>query len=247
MELLIMRKAVEILFKTLINTVVNLLTPPPSTKPTDKPSSKSVISTYKEQTGNGFLSTMFNKGNYGEFSSYGKMAKLPGYHKALFNIYIPNGNNQTTEIDLVYIHETGAYVIESKNYSGWIFGDEKSQKWMQTFPNGQKYPFYNPIKQNIGHIKALQKILPSIEKEHYKSVIVFSERCELKKISFEAANTFVLKRYHLAKLMTIQIESSPKILEPDFIDRIYNFLAQYQKADQAVKQEHIEKIKEKQG
>lgn len=242
-----MRKVVEMLFKKLISNVKDLLNPPTSTKPTDKPKKKSVISTYKEQTGNGLLSTMFNKGNYGEFSSYGKMAKLPGYHKALFNIYIPNGKEQTTEVDLVFLHETGIYVIESKNYSGWIFGDEKSQKWMQTFPNGQKYPFYNPIKQNIGHIKALQTILPSVEKEHYKSVIVFSERCELKKVSFEAKDTYVIKRYDLAKLMNKQIEASPKVLEPDYIDRIYDFLSQYQKADKAVKQEHVEKIKEKQG
>jgi len=236
---------VEILLKKLINNVKDLLNTPTSTKPTVKTNQKSVISTYKEQTGNGLLSTMFNKGNYGEFSSYGKMAKLPGYHQALFNIYIPNGKEQTTGVDLVYIHESGIYVIESKNYSGWIFGDEKSQKWMQTFPNGQKYPFYNPIKQNIGHIKALQSILPSIEKEHYKSVIVFSERCELKKISYEAQDTYVIKRTDLAKLMKLQIQASPKILEPTFIDRIYNFLSQYQKADKSVKLEHIEGIKGK--
>ncbi|MFC7686259.1 nuclease-related domain-containing protein [Ureibacillus sp. GCM10028918] len=242
-----MRKVVEMLFKKLISNVKDLLNPPTSTKPTDKPKKKSVISTYKEQTGNGLLSTMFNKGNYGEFSSYGKMAKLPGYHKALFNIYIPNGKEQTTEVDLVFIHETGIYVIESKNYSGWIYGDEKSQKWMQTFPNGQKYPFYNPIKQNIGHIKALQALLPSVEKEHYKSVIVFSERCELKKVSYEAKDTYVLKRYDLAKFMNKQIEVLPKILEPHYIDRIYDFLSQYQKVDKAVKAEHVEMIKGKQG
>ena len=242
---MIARKEVEILFKKLISGVVNLLSSPTSMKTTDKPKQKSVISTYKEQTGNGLLSTMFNKGNYGEFLSYGKMAKLPGHHKALFNIYIPNGKAQTTEIDLVFIHETGIYVIESKNYSGWIFGDEKSQMWIQTFPNGQKYPFYNPIKQNIGHIKALQSLLPSIEQEHYKSVIVFSERCELKKVSYEAKDTYIIKRYDLTKLMKQQINASPNILEPAYIDRIYNFLAQYQKADKAVKDEHVAKIKEK--
>ncbi|HWL12273.1 MAG TPA: nuclease-related domain-containing protein [Ureibacillus sp.] len=233
------------MLKKLISNVLDLLSPTTTTKRTDKPKQKSVISTYKEQTGNGLLSTMFNKGNYGEFSSYGKMAKLPGHHKALFNIYIPNGKEQTTEIDLVFLHETGIYVIESKNYSGWIFGDEKSQKWMQTFPNAQKFPFYNPIKQNIGHIKALQSLLPSIEQEHYKSIIVFSERCELKKVSYEAKDTSVIKRYDLTKLMKQQINASPNILEPAYIDRIYNFLAQYQKADKAVKDEHVAKIKEK--
>lgn len=37
----------------------------------------------------------------------------------------------TYEIDLIMISETGIYVFESKNYSGWIFGDEKQRYWTQ--------------------------------------------------------------------------------------------------------------------
>lgn len=241
------KKGGEHLLKKIIQRVEDLLSPSEAraSKHADKPKQKSVISTYKEQTGNGLFSTMFNKGNYGEFSSYGKMAKLPGYHKALFNIYIPSGKEQTTEIDLVYLHETGIYVIESKNYSGWIFGDEKSQKWMQTFPNGQKFSFYNPIKQNMGHIKALKSLLPSIESVQFTSVIVFSERSELKKVTCEEKDTYITKRNHLSKLMAQQIQDSPNILEASYIDKIYNFLSQYQKVDKSVKEQHIEKIKGK--
>lgn len=201
------------------------------------------LSTYKDQTGNGLLSTFWNKGNYGEFSSYKYLSNLPGYHRVLFNIYLPKGDDKTTEIDLVYIHENGIFVIESKNYSGWIFGDEKYQKWTQTLPNGQKYQFYNPINQNIGHVEALQTLLPSIPKEIYKSLIVFSERCTLKKINFEAANTFVINRYDLKKLMLKQVENTPIVLEKERIDKIYYFLAQYSKVDSAVKKQHIENIK----
>ena len=238
-------KGREHLFKKIIHHVEDLLSlsVARASKPADIPKQKSVISTYKEQTGNGLFSTMFNKGNYGEFSSYGKLAKLPGYHKALFNIYIPNGKEQTTEIDLVYLHETGIYVIESKNYSGWIFGDEKSQKWMQTFANGQKFSFYNPIKQNMGHINALKALLPSIETVHFTSVIVFSERCELKKVTCDVKDTYVTKRNHLSKLIAQQIQDSPIVLEAAYIDKIYNFLSQYQKVDKSVKEQHIEKMK----
>jgi len=238
-------KGCEHVFKKMIQIVEDILGPSGVSKPVDKTKQKSVISTYKEQTGNGLFSTMFNKGNYGEFSAYGKLASLPGYHKALFNIYIPNGKGKTTEIDLVYLHQTGIYVIESKNYSGWIFGDEKSQNWMQTFPNGQKFSFYNPIKQNNGHIKALKVLLPSIETAHFTSVIVFSERCELKKVSYEAKDTYVIKRNHLSNLMKQSIQSSPNILEATYIDKIYNFLSQYQMVEKSVKEQHVEKIKGK--
>ena len=221
----------------------DLLSPTAVSKSVKKTKQKSVISTYKEQTGNGLFSTMFNKGHYGEFSSYGKLVKLPGYHKVLFNIYIPNGNDKTTEIDLVYIHETGIYVIESKNYSGWIFGDGKSQKWMQIFPNGQKFSFYNPIKQNKGHIKALKVLLPSIEAAQFTSVIVFSERCQLKKVTCEEKDTYVIKRNNLTKLMKQQIQNSPNFLEATYIDKIYSFLSQYQKVDKSLKEQHIKKMK----
>ena len=43
--------------------------------------------------------------------------------KILRNVYIPKDNGETTEIDVVYITQKGIFVIESKNYSGWIFGD----------------------------------------------------------------------------------------------------------------------------
>ncbi len=60
----------------------------------------------------------------------------------LRNIYLPKENGETSEVDVVYITQKGIFVIESKNYSGWIFGDEKSQKWTMSFPNGQKNQFY---------------------------------------------------------------------------------------------------------
>lgn len=57
------------------------------------------------------------------------------------NLYIPKRDGTITEIDLIMLSQTGIYVFESKNYSGWIFGDEKSKKWMQTLKNKQKTNF----------------------------------------------------------------------------------------------------------
>ena len=49
-------------------------------------------------------------------------------------------------------------------------------------PNQQKNRFYNPIKQNRTHIKWLQKYVG--EDVPLFSIIVFSERCELKNLNF---------------------------------------------------------------
>ena len=49
-------------------------------------------------------------------------------------------------------------MIETKNMSGWIFGDEKRRYWTQTHYN-RKTRIRNPIHQNFGHIKATQDLL----------------------------------------------------------------------------------------
>jgi hypothetical protein len=78
----------------------------------------------------------WEKGKSGEYLVY---KVLQNYEKDgakfLFNCYLPkNNNNDTTEIDVIMIHNSGIYVFESKNYSGWIFGSEHQQKWTQTLP-----------------------------------------------------------------------------------------------------------------
>ena len=50
----------------------------------------------------------------------------------LFNLYIPEGENGTTEIEMLMLSAKGLFVFESKNYSGWIFGSERQPKWYQT-------------------------------------------------------------------------------------------------------------------
>ena len=60
--------------------------------------------------------------------------------KLLFNCYIPNRSGAKTELDIIMISTKGIYVIENKNYSGWIFGDEQSKNWCETL-KGKKYFF----------------------------------------------------------------------------------------------------------
>jgi hypothetical protein len=91
----------------------------------------------RKQTGKGFFQTFFSSGNYGEFQTYKYLFFLPGKREFVHNCYVPVDNG-FTEIDLIMIHETGIYVIESKNYSGWIFGDEKQKEWTQVIASGKQ-------------------------------------------------------------------------------------------------------------
>ncbi len=67
------------------------------------------------------------------------------YHR-LNNITLPLDNGGSTQIDHVIVSRYGIFVIETKNYKGWIYGNEKQKQWTQAFANGSKYKFQNPLR-----------------------------------------------------------------------------------------------------
>lgn len=171
-----------------------------------------------------------------------KLVKLFGRKgRTLRNVYIPKDNGETSEIDVVYITQKGIFVFESKNYSGWIFGDEKGQYWTAMLPNRQKNRFYNPIKQNKTHIKWLQKYVG--ESVPLFSIIVFSERCELKKVEVESTDIKVIKRDRTyAAVRDIWDRHEDAV---DDVDVIYEKLKPLTNVDAAVKAAHIADIEKK--
>lgn len=81
---------------------------------------------------------------------------------------------------------------EVKDYSGWLFGNEKQRYWTQVLNYGkEKYRFYNPIMQNAGHIKALQEQSEQFAHLPIFNVVLFAGNCTLKNVNYWADNTFV--------------------------------------------------------
>lgn len=202
-------------------------------------------SDYKNQSGNSFLKTVLNKGNYGEFLTFSFLEKISGHKKLMTNLYLPKEDGSTTEIDLIMLFQTGIYVFESKNYSGWIFGDEKSKNWMQTLQNKQKNSFFNPIWQNKAHINTLKSVTGLDNDALYNSYIIFSERCTLKKISVTSPNVKVIKRNTLVRTIKKDIENSPKLMKVEEIDNLYSMLQKYTCVNEAVKKAHVDNIRMK--
>lgn len=99
------------------------------------------------------------------------------------DLYIPNEHGHT-QIDLVIPTNVGIFVIEVKDYSGWIFGNANSTKWTQILAYGEeRHQFYNPIMQNDGHITALRNTTEQLQNIPIYSVIVFYGSSTLKNIS----------------------------------------------------------------
>lgn len=192
----------------------------------------------------------FDKGRLGEYLTYKNLnsAEKNGA-KFLFNIYLPKGEEETTEIDVLMIHAKGLFVFESKNYSGWIFGSEQQKNWYQTLPQGRgrshKESFYNPIMQNRAHIKHLKTLVTEDIPIH--SIVTFSERCTLKKIEVKSEDVCVIKRDMVYDTVAgICAKSETAVLSNEQISGIYDKLYPYTQVSNAIKEQHIQNIEKKQ-
>ena len=194
---------------------------------------------YQDASGHSYYETMTEPGRKGEFLTFRCLKGLGEQNKLLTNVYLPKQDGTTTEIDLIMIAPTGIYVFESKNYSGWIFGDEGSRYWTQSLNGGHKYKFYNPIWQNKKHISVLKNHL-DVEDKVFKSYIIFSERCTLKKMSVHSPGVKVMNRDVLVRKIKEDIAESPDFLTSLEMDQIYNDLFRYALADATTKQAHID-------
>lgn len=88
----------------------------------------------------------------------------------LANIMLPTPTG-TTQIDHIVVSRYGIFVIETKNYAGWIFGSEEEAQWTQVIYRS-KHKFQNPLRQNYKHTKTISE-LTGIPESYFKSVIVF--------------------------------------------------------------------------
>jgi hypothetical protein len=90
----------------------------------------------------------------------------------LNNVTIPFQDG-TTQIDHILLSTKGIFVIETKNYSGWIFGDENSKQWTQVLYR-TKSSFQNPIHQNFLHVKVIDQLLDFLPQGQIHSIVVFT-------------------------------------------------------------------------
>lgn len=124
----------------------------------------------------------FLKGKFGEFavSAHVKLYLNKENYTLLNDCTLPDGNGSTTQIDHILLSPFGIFIIETKNYKGWIFGSERQKNWTQKIYK-KTYKFQNPLHQNYKHQKVLEAVLSDIvAPEYLHSIVVFMPDCEFK-------------------------------------------------------------------
>lgn len=86
-----------------------------------------------------------------------KLAKNGG-GMVLNDVVLKDGKGKTHQLDHVYVNRSGVWVIETKNHKGAIYGDDFRKTWTQVLGN-QRHSLYSPLRQNEGHVRAVQEVI----------------------------------------------------------------------------------------
>jgi restriction system protein len=105
--------------------------------------------------------------------------QLPSSAWHLLNNVTLKVGDGTTQIDHILVSRYGVFVMETKHYTGWIFGDAKSKQWTQVI-YGTKRRFQNPLHQNYKHLKAVQELLDFLSPEQVVGFVVFTGDAKFK-------------------------------------------------------------------
>ena len=178
------------------------------------------------------------KGSIGEATVNTRLNFIGKEYIVLKDILIKSSNGYTSQIDELVLSEYGLFVIETKNYKGWIFGNEKAENWTQVIYK-EKHTFRNPIKQNWSHIYALKSLLSDYPNIKYHPIVVFSGNATLK--SIESSIPVI---YSNKLNSTIRKLSFEKCLSIDELNKIQTILESSELKERNARKEHIKNIKQ---
>ena len=155
-------------------------------------------------------------------------------YEVVHNLFLQTDRG-SSQIDHLVVSAYGIFVIETKNYKGWIHGHENSAYWTQTIYK-HKNQFRNLIIQCRGHIRALRSILQEFDWVAYYPIVVFSGQALLKNMY---SDTPVI--YSRQLLKTIKIKEEEKILSPDDIHSIIQALKAANIKVRSARRRHVRK------
>ncbi len=144
----------------------------------------------------------------------------------------------STQIDHIVVSEYGIFVIETKNYKGWIFGSEHGKYWTQVIYRN-KNKFYNPVLQNKGHVKALENLLSDKPKLKYISIVTFGNKANFKKLDVLSHVVHNSQLVHTIRLYTERNVDSAEM------ENVVEIIKQANNKDRIARKEHIRHVKDK--
>lgn len=180
------------------------------------------------------------KGFIGEFAVRIVLNNLSKEEYVILNDIMIPIEGKTTQIDHIVISLYGIFVIETKNFKGWILGKEKDRQWTQVIFK-RKERFQNPVHQNYGHIRALEDLLAGDYERELVSIISFGSRATLKDVQILSPNVKVINRTQL--LGTIRSYQQPVLTQHELQKLVHTIETASVSKNKGAKKAHVQSIK----
>jgi len=186
----------------------------------------------------------------GELYVSAKLATLPADYTTINNVILKTDRG-TTQIDHVVISKHGVFVIETKNYRGDIYGNDKqkewkqiivtpvtySSKWWKTYTYVTKNFFYNPVKQSLGHMFAVKEELKEFPHLPIIPIVVFAGDANLHNVT---------SKYHVIfdnELVNTITQYQSLYLSDQGLEKVLSILHQKNVSDVVTTKEHVQNIR----
>ena len=152
------------------------------------------------------------------------------------DIILLDEHEKTSQIDHIFINEFGVWVIETKNLSGMIYGDETQKNWTQVLAYGkEKHSLYNPVKQNYTHLYKLKDLIG--EEAVFHSLVVFV-KADIQNVQARGVCT-------LEDLCAKIWEDTGIHLTDDQIEEYYQKIGDLMDQNDITTEDHVKNIKQR--
>ena len=176
-----------------------------------------------------------SSGKLGEMIVAKRLSRLPKEKYRVINDLLLQSNGYSSQIDHIVVSIYGIFVIETKNYTGDIYGGPNSEMWTQNI-YGSKSQLRNPVWQNQGHITAIRKVLGKDWKVPYFNIVLFSNNARLKVNNCPVYNwrriDYVIGGY------------VDEVITTETVDKIYSALIKANVEGKRARKDHVKKVKE---
>ena len=128
-----------------------------------------------------FVLTRYGKnilGWFGEHWVKEVLSKLDKKEYIVLNDVMLYVDGKSHQIDHIVVSKYGVFVIETKQYNGYITGSKYDVKWIRHVGKN-KYYYTNPIRQNYGHVKCVCSLL-GIGEDKVFNVVCIPSKAKLK-------------------------------------------------------------------
>ena len=152
-------------------------------------------------------------------------------YRRFHNVILPSKGG-TSQIDHIVVSQYGVFIIETKNYKGWIFGSADKANWIQVLYK-EKHSFQNPLRQTFRQKKILAEFL-GIEEACIQAIVYFVGKSTFKTELPRNVRNSWLGRY---------IKSyKTRVLSHQEVERITRTLQQHKSDSTITTKDHIKSL-----